>query len=373
MTSTVDPLWPVDDGLPKRTDEWRAEQAKIASEITALHNNTGPGRLIDGLNTTVTEDQTDPDNRTYQVDVVIPPASGEANTLSDVSPGAGDESIVSGKVGVDLQVKDLIGGSGVSLSSGPNSITISAASVAGEANTATNIGANSANGPVAGKVGVDLQFKGLNSSDGSLSISPASDTIDLTVVNAGAPTTATYLLSGSVPGELTNALQFQVGEGLSFASATVEYDLGDLADAPNINESNDHLLYETAAGTPRRISPSDLSVHMRPPVWIITASGNTTIDLSRSNYFVIDLLGNTTLTGFTNLPASGIAAPIYLRIAQPANANYSCDLSQLPVTWDGGTPTVTQVNGASDMFSIMIESGAASYVGFRAGSGAVYL
>ena len=65
---------------------------------------------------------TDAASKAY-ADGLVPPVT----TLADVTPAAGDESLVSGGTGPTLLVKDLIGGTSITLTSDADSITIDAA------------------------------------------------------------------------------------------------------------------------------------------------------------------------------------------------------------------------------------------------------
>lgn len=105
--------------------------------------------------------------------------AGSTNNLVETfsSVGAGT-SVLSGKVGVDLQFKSLIPGSGITFTDSPTQVTISAAAGVGEANTISSVGASTS--LVSGKVGVDLQIKSLKPGDG-IEISSTSSNVTITV------------------------------------------------------------------------------------------------------------------------------------------------------------------------------------------------
>lgn len=106
--------------------------------------------LIAGTNITLTEDAS-------SITIAGPASSGEANTMSNLGGGS---QIFKAKVGVDLQLRSLVAGVNITLTQNANDITIAATSgVAGETNTASNLGAGL--GLWKQKVGVDLQFKSL--------------------------------------------------------------------------------------------------------------------------------------------------------------------------------------------------------------------
>lgn len=104
------------------------------------------------------------------------PSSGEANTSSNAGVGAG---LALPKVGVDLPFKSLIGGDDIALVEGGTTVTINytGATGGGEANTASNLPGG--DGIFRQKVGVDLQFKSLVGGSG-VSLSTSNDTITIT-------------------------------------------------------------------------------------------------------------------------------------------------------------------------------------------------
>lgn len=83
--------------------------------------------------------------------------SGEANTSSNVGTGVG---LAKAKAGVDLPFKSLKAGSNISITDGPDEALIAATgSASGEANTTSNAGTGV--GLALPKVGVDLPIKSL--------------------------------------------------------------------------------------------------------------------------------------------------------------------------------------------------------------------
>lgn len=137
-------------------------------------------------------------------------SSGAVKSASNVGAG---EGVFKQKVGSDLEFKSLLAGGGVTITDLGDELQISSSGGgSGEANTASNIGGGI--GVFANKVGVDLQFKSLNSLEPTLTIVDGGGgniNLDMT----GAP----YLsLSG---GTMTGNLDFQVGAYISAApSAT---------------------------------------------------------------------------------------------------------------------------------------------------------
>lgn len=105
-------------------------------------------------------------------------STGEANTASNLGTGS---FLFAAKSGTDLQFKSLVAGTGVTLTSNSTSVTINAPGT-GEANTASNLGAGTA--IFASKVGVDLQFKTLVAGSG-VTISNTGTTVTISSTGGG--------------------------------------------------------------------------------------------------------------------------------------------------------------------------------------------
>ena len=142
------------------------EGSLIDNAVTTL-NFTGTG---------VTAAQTSPG--VVQI-AVAGGGSGETNTASNLGAGQG---VFAQKSGVDLQFKSIVAGTNVSLAADANTITINAAGAAGETNTASNLG-GSGEGIFAQKSSVDLQFKELIA---GTNVSLSSDATGITINAAGA-------------------------------------------------------------------------------------------------------------------------------------------------------------------------------------------
>jgi len=129
--------------------------------------------------------------------------AGEVNTASNLAA----TGIFSAKVGDDLQFK------GITSTGGTVSITNTATTVnleaSGEANTASNLGGGE--GVFASKVGVDLQFKSLTST-GSVSLS--STATEVTIDSSGEANTASNIGAGE------GLFSAKVGDDLEFKSLT---------------------------------------------------------------------------------------------------------------------------------------------------------
>ena len=99
---------------------------------------------------------------------------GESNTASNLGGG---EGLYASKIGVALNFKSLVAGTGISLGSDGNEVTITNTGGAGsgEANTITNVGAGGV-GLYKTKVGVDLKLKNINA--GSADITITDDTVN---------------------------------------------------------------------------------------------------------------------------------------------------------------------------------------------------
>jgi hypothetical protein len=136
-----------------------------------------------GAGVTVTDGGAGPDST-----IVTISTAGEANTASNVGAG---EGVFRSKTGVDLAFKTLTASGAIVLTSGANTIDISTAPTVGEANTASNLGAGE--GVWVSKVGVDLRFKSLVAGNGILLSSTATE---ITVASTATGRSYTYALMG---------------------------------------------------------------------------------------------------------------------------------------------------------------------------------
>lgn len=142
--------------------------------------------LVAGSNVSLTSDSN-------TITINASGAAGESNTASNL---AGDEGIFTTKSGVDLPFKSLTAGSGISLSSDANTITISSPGGTGEANTSSNLGAGE--GLASAKSGLDLPFKSLVAGTNvSLTSDANTVTINATGGGSGETNTASNVGAGS--------------------------------------------------------------------------------------------------------------------------------------------------------------------------------
>ena len=169
-------------------------------------------------------------------------AGGSGGIVSSASNVGVGEGVFKQKTVNDLEFKSLLGSGGITITDLGDEILISAAGAgSGESNTASNIGG--AIGIFNTKVGVDLQFKSLNSLSTDLSIVDSGTTIDLTMV--GAP----YLpLAG---GTVTGDVAFAVGAHISAAplgtAADPSYNFSGNSDTGMYSPAADELAFSTGA------------------------------------------------------------------------------------------------------------------------------
>ena len=150
--------------------------------------------------------------------VPIAGASGEANTSSNVGAG---EKLALPKSGVDLPFKTLEAGANISLIPTGNSVIIEAVIPdVGEANTASNVGLGA--GVFKQKVGVDLQLKSLAAGPG-ISVSNGTNELTITATNSGDITNGNNLGGGEpvFAGKTGSLLDFKTlvaGTNVSFSA-----------------------------------------------------------------------------------------------------------------------------------------------------------
>lgn len=167
---------------------------------------------------------------------------GEINAGANVGvSGVGSGRIYKDKTGLNLNFRSIVSGSGVSISEGVNDITISATTT-GEANDGVNIGASGAR-VYANKSGVSLQFRRLISGS---NIDIIEGVNDITINSLGEANTASNLgLSGAGKASIFSAksgvdLQFrrlQAGTNTTFvetADTVIINSLGENNAAVNV-------------------------------------------------------------------------------------------------------------------------------------------
>ena len=174
----------------------------VAARQTALNNLTA---VAGATNEFVLTKDTASGNAIWKV--VPTGGAGEANTASNLGAGLG---LWKQKVGVDLQFKSLVQGANITLTSNANDVTIAAT---GEANSAVNIGV-AGTGIFTSKSGVNIQLKGIAGGNG------------ITVTNNATDITAS--VNQAFSPIWTGAHTFQVGGALPLAA-----DYGMTQTAPN--------------------------------------------------------------------------------------------------------------------------------------------
>lgn len=83
---------------------------------------------------------------------------------------------------------------------------------------------------------------------------------------------------------------------------------------------------------------------------LTSSAGVVTIDLSLGKYFTLALTENVTSVLFTNLPGSGFADTIMLRITQGATARTLAWPASF--RWEGSAPSVSTASGAVDVLAL---------------------
>lgn len=168
-----------DDGANTITFNTTAElntASSIGGEKEVFKGKTGSDfafrTLKAGTNITLTQNTNDI--------LIDASAAGEANTASNVGAGAGN--VFKQKTAVDLEFKTILAGSNITVVNNTNDVTISASGSAGETNTASNLAATGVHADVfKSKVGVDLQFRPIKQGTG---MTVTENALDITISTA---------------------------------------------------------------------------------------------------------------------------------------------------------------------------------------------
>lgn len=177
----------VDDGLP--------DTVSNSKRLTALHtlfdstaSNTNLGNTPTASDVTISS-STGTDATISAATTSLAGVMTAADKLSlgnkidTVSNGAvAGEILASKPSSTEVQLKRLVAGTNVTLTSDANSVTINTTGGSGEVNTASNIGTGT--GLFANKSGVDLQFKTLKTL-GAATITSDTDSVTIDVTSAG--------------------------------------------------------------------------------------------------------------------------------------------------------------------------------------------
>jgi len=168
-------------------------------------------------------------------------ASGETNTASNVGAGV---DVFKQKTGVDLEFRTLVGGSNITLTQNSNNITIDA-SAAGEANTASNVGAGV--DVFKQKVGADLEFRSIVAGS---DISVTENTDDVIIA-----------FNGTL-GETNTMSNVGVGAGVFKQKSGVDFELRTILAGTNITvvQNSDDITISSAAGAGEANTASNIGV-----------------------------------------------------------------------------------------------------------------
>jgi hypothetical protein len=174
--------------------------------------------------------------------------SGEANTASNV--GAGTGTIYKQKTGVDLELKTLVAGTGVTITNNASDIQIDATGAGGgEVNTASNRVADDADtkGVFYQKNGVDLEFKAITAGTG-MSISSDTNEVTLTCTVTDTNTDAFIDLTDTPANYTSSAGKYveSTGSGLQFTTLATVAETGSYNDLTDTPTGGDHTFSTSA-------------------------------------------------------------------------------------------------------------------------------
>lgn len=136
-------------------------------------------------------------------------------------------------------------------------------------------------------------------------------------------------------------------------SGAVVYNLGD--GKPYQYIASAWAIYAGVVGPTGPTGPAGNSL-TRKRTTLTSTAGSAVIDLSTGDeVYVITLTENTTIT-FTNLPASGYAAEVRVRVTQHASAAKTCVFDGTSEKYAGGAWTVSSVLSSVEDIGVAVDS-----------------
>jgi len=309
-------------------------------------------------------------------------SGGEANTMTNLGSGT---QIYKQKSGVQFELKSLVAGAGITLTADGDGITIAASGSSGESNTMANLG--SGNGVYKQKTGVQFELKSLIAGSG-ITITSNDDDLTLTADgSAGLPVVeSTYLTYDLLDNDKKTRLST---DGISTSGGKVAVRCIMPAAVPSDAEYEYLLPYNYVASQPPNSQKNSnnfsalsnwyasdfkrvyLCVDEVAGTWAaITAGFNE--DLSYSSLIQIDLRQsstfNVTLTGNSEFRFNNPKECETFRLELTQDSTGSRTITwPTSVKWDSSTaPTLTTTGDKKDLLEFVClnaDSGSEVFVG----------
>jgi hypothetical protein len=282
------------------------------------------------------------------------PLSTNLSQVAGFSPGSG--KVVMGN-GSALVMGDLIAGANISITPGPNGITIAAAA-SGEANTMSNLGTTGARLFVA-KSGVNFQIRRVQSLASFLTVAEATNTLNLDFSVSG-------LLNAITTGQITWSKVSKSGASAADVGAEPSGTVASHASGSNVHPISGVNGLQTALNDRlTRVVASTQEINTSLAIAPTTANiGSYTPNVAGQNYWVLTQTSNSTINNPSGL-TSGRVQFLDFTIIQDSTGGRSLAWGNNFVWGDVGPPTHKTTANAVNIYSFKAWGGKLYYLGHR--------